>query len=89
VQLIKALVASVSHTCHVLPWSPSSPFLLSPFAVPQDDVPEAVKQRRLKELIDVYRQQLYLRNASELGRTHLVLVEGPSRRSGERGLFLY
>ncbi|KAL4855666.1 CDK5 regulatory subunit-associated protein 1 [Chlorella vulgaris] len=46
-----------------------------------DDVPEAVKQRRLKELIDVYRQQLYLRNASELGRTHLVLVEGPSRRS--------
>ncbi|KAI3423854.1 hypothetical protein D9Q98_009688 [Chlorella vulgaris] len=47
----------------------------------QDDVPEAVKQRRLMELIDVYRQQLYLRNASELGRTHLVLVEGPSRRS--------
>lgn len=48
----------------------------------QDDVPETVKQRRLAELIDVYRSSLYRRNAAEEGRTHLVLVEGPSRRSG-------
>lgn len=53
----------------------------------QDDVPEAVKQRRLTEIIDVYRSALYRRNAAEAGRTHLVLVEGPSRRSGAlRGL---
>jgi tRNA-2-methylthio-N6-dimethylallyladenosine synthase len=45
-------------------------------------VPEAVKQRRLTEIIDAYRSALYRRNASEAGRTHLVLVEGPSRRSG-------
>jgi tRNA A37 methylthiotransferase MiaB len=48
----------------------------------QDDVPEEVKQQRLAELIAVYRQQLHRRSAVEVGRRHLVLVEGPSRRSG-------
>ena len=52
------------------------------FAMLQDDVPEEVKQRRLAELIAAYRQQLHLRSAAEVGRRHLVLVEGPSRRSG-------
>ena len=53
-----------------------------PPATLQDDVPEELKQRRLAELIAVYRQQLHLRSAAEVGRRHLVLVEGPSRRSG-------
>ena len=48
----------------------------------QDDVPEEVKQRRLAEIIAAYRRQLYARQGAELGRRHLVLVEGPSRRSG-------
>ena len=47
-------------------------------------MPEEVKQRRLAELIAAYRQELYRRAAAELGRRHLVLVEGPSRRSGAR-----
>ncbi|PSC68658.1 CDK5 regulatory subunit-associated 1 [Micractinium conductrix] len=47
----------------------------------QDDVPEAVKQRRLEELIAAYRQQLHARQEAEVGRRHLVLVEGRSRRS--------
>lgn len=55
--------------------SPSLPFK-------QDDVPEDVKQRRLAELIAAFRQRLYERSAAEVGRRHLVLVEGPSRRSG-------
>lgn len=46
-----------------------------------DDVPAPVKQRRLAEVIDAYRAGLARRTAEERGRTHLVLVEGPSRRS--------
>lgn len=45
-------------------------------------MPEEVKQRRLAELIAAYRQRLYERSGAEVGRRHLVLVEGPSRRSG-------
>lgn len=45
-------------------------------------MPEDVKQRRLAEIIAVYREQLYAEQARELSRRHLVLVEGPSRRSG-------
>ena len=45
-------------------------------------MPEAVKQRRLAELIETYRRRLHVRSAAEVGRRHLVLVEGPSRRSG-------
>ena len=43
-----------------------------------DDVPADVKQRRLSELIDLYRKGLDKKN--EIGNHHLVLVEGPSRR---------
>ena len=34
-----------------------------------------------QELIDVYRETLQRVNAKEIGTTHLVLVEGPSRKS--------
>ena len=63
----------MEHTCFACTRGPPSL---------QDDVPEEVKQRRLSELIAAYRQRLYERSAAEVGRRHLVLVEGPSRRSG-------
>ncbi|KAL4421454.1 hypothetical protein ABPG75_010745 [Micractinium tetrahymenae] len=47
----------------------------------QDDVPEDVKQLRLAEIIAAYRQALHRRQEAEVGRRHLVLVEGRSRRS--------
>lgn len=46
----------------------------------EDDVPQEVKKRRLKEIID---QQMAIqdrRNKLEIGRRHLVLVEGPSKK---------
>ncbi len=50
----------------------------------EDDVPEQVKQRRLREIIEVFRRRAGERNAAEVGTTeHLVLVEGHSKRSTE------
>eukprot|EP01126_Amoeba_proteus_P053608 TRINITY_DN6542_c0_g1_i1.p1 TRINITY_DN6542_c0_g1~~TRINITY_DN6542_c0_g1_i1.p1 ORF type:complete len:384 (+),score=89.25 TRINITY_DN6542_c0_g1_i1:751-1902(+) len=46
-----------------------------------DDVPEEVKKRRLQEVISTYHSVLALKNISEIGMSHLVLVEGTSRRS--------
>lgn len=46
-----------------------------------DDVPEEVKLERLNRLIALQRSASAERNKSEVGRTHRVLVEGPSRRS--------
>ena len=48
-----------------------------------DDVPQETKIRRLQELIDVYRNGIYEGAKEEVGRRHLILVEGPSRRSSE------
>lgn len=47
----------------------------------KDDVHEDIKNSRLQELIEAYRQGLAEGAVEELGRRHLVLVEGPSRRS--------
>lgn len=48
----------------------------------QDKVPADVKQRRLTEIIDVFRQAVHRKNANEeVGRLRLVLVEGESKRS--------
>lgn len=48
----------------------------------EDDVPEETKQRRLAEVIQVFRQGVQERNErEELGRLRLVLVEGPSTKS--------
>lgn len=47
----------------------------------QDNVPESDKQRRLAEIIATFRRVAAARNAAEVGREHLVLVEGPSKRS--------
>jgi len=46
----------------------------------EDDVPPLVKARRLQELIDLWRGQVHSRNETlEVGRTHLVLVEGKAK----------
>ena len=47
----------------------------------EDDVPDDVKQRRLEEIITLQRSISEVRNANEIGRTHTVLVEGPSKKS--------
>jgi tRNA-2-methylthio-N6-dimethylallyladenosine synthase len=50
----------------------------------EDDVPEEVKKRRLTEIIQ---QQMNIQeelNKKEVGRKHLVLVEGTSKRSDQQ-----
>ncbi len=46
-----------------------------------DDVPEDVKKRRLNEIIALQTRIAEENNRAEIGREHVVLVEGPSRRS--------
>ncbi|CAM9828603.1 unnamed protein product, partial [Heterosigma akashiwo] len=46
----------------------------------EDDVPRATKLRRLQEVIDCFHRTAAAGNRRELGRTHLVLVEGPAKR---------
>ena len=45
-----------------------------------DDVPEEVKQRRLAEVIETFREAAKEKAKGEIGKTHLVLVEGTSKR---------
>mmetsp|Transcript_23302 Transcript_23302/g.34203 ORF Transcript_23302/g.34203 Transcript_23302/m.34203 type:complete len:593 (-) Transcript_23302:55-1833(-) len=47
----------------------------------EDDVSEDEKLRRLQEVISTFRQHMLEKNLLEEGRLHLVLVEGPSKRS--------
>jgi len=46
-----------------------------------DDVPQATKQRRLQEVINTYNEGARRSNLEEVGRTHLVLVDGLSKKS--------
>lgn len=47
-----------------------------------DNIPAEVKQRRLQEIIDTYRDTLIRKNSvEEYGRLSLVLVEGPATKS--------
>lgn len=46
-----------------------------------DDVPHEVKKRRLTEIVDLHRQHALESMRKELGKTHKVLIEGPSKRS--------
>jgi len=50
----------------------------------RDDVPEAIKKRRLTEVIRLQSGIALERNRAEIGRVHTVLVEGTSRRSAEQ-----
>jgi tRNA-2-methylthio-N6-dimethylallyladenosine synthase len=46
-----------------------------------DDVPLAVKKRRLNEIITKQRQHSLLRNQQAINKVYSILVEGPSKRS--------
>lgn len=46
-----------------------------------DDVPEAVKKRRLAEIIALQQRLSLERNQRHIGQIHRVLAEGPSKRS--------
>ena len=47
----------------------------------QDNVAADIKQRRLQELIDVYRERIHSKNErDEIGQLRLVLVEGPTKK---------
>jgi tRNA-2-methylthio-N6-dimethylallyladenosine synthase len=50
----------------------------------EDNIPEKVKKRRLSEIIEQQMNIQGKRNKAEIGRRHLVLVEGPSKRSDEQ-----
>eukprot|EP00210_Caulerpa_lentillifera_P008466 g8076.t1 len=45
-----------------------------------DDVSRETKQRRLQEVINVFREGLHERNQAEIGKRHLVLVEEDSMK---------
>lgn len=47
----------------------------------RDDVPLDVKKRRLSEIIELQTKISFENNRQEIGREHIVLVEGPSKRS--------
>lgn len=51
-----------------------------------DDVPEEVKQRRLTELIDNFRNSTGQCYDSQIGTVQLVLVEGPNKRAPDTEL---
>ena len=46
-----------------------------------DNVPEEVKDRRLREIIDLQQQLSLSNNQKDVGKTFEVLVEGKSKRS--------
>lgn len=50
----------------------------------EDDVPEQIKKRRLTEIINQQQRIQEENNKKEIGRSHLVLVEGTSKRSDEQ-----
>ena len=49
-----------------------------------DNVPEEVKKRRLQEIIQLQSGISLESNQAEIGREHVILVEGDSRRSDEQ-----
>ncbi|MCO5242195.1 MAG: radical SAM protein, partial [Chitinophagaceae bacterium] len=49
----------------------------------KDDVPEAVKKRRLQEIVDLQNRLSGKSNEKDLGKTFEVLIEGDSKKSSE------
>lgn len=47
----------------------------------EDDIPEKVKKRRLKEIIDMQMQHSLMRNQQDIGKIKTVLIEKTSKRS--------
>jgi tRNA-2-methylthio-N6-dimethylallyladenosine synthase len=50
----------------------------------EDDVPEAVKQKRLEEIIQIQSASSLKRNKASVGKTFKVLVEGVSKKSDKK-----
>lgn len=50
----------------------------------EDDVPDDVKKRRLQEIIALQSEHALESNRRDIGTEHLVLIEGPSKRSDEQ-----
>lgn len=50
----------------------------------EDDVPEAVKQARLEEIIEVQSTNSLMRNQASVGQVFEVLVEGVSKKSDDK-----
>ena len=50
----------------------------------EDNIPEDVKKRRLSEIIRLQGKHSLASNQTEIGKTHIVLVEGTSKRSDEQ-----
>ena len=48
-----------------------------------DDIPEMVKQQRLFEIIDLQHNISKFLNLDEIGSTHSILVEGPSKKNDD------
>jgi MiaB/RimO family radical SAM methylthiotransferase len=46
-----------------------------------DNVPEPVKQVRLRQLIEAFHRNVQTQNEKEIGRLRLVLVEGPAKKT--------
>ncbi len=49
----------------------------------KDDVPEEIKKRRLREIIDLQQKHGLYRTRQHLGKTEEVLIEGPSKKSDQ------
>ena len=47
----------------------------------EDDVPEATKKRRLREIIDLQQKHGLFRTKQHVGKVEEVLIEGPSKKS--------
>ena len=47
----------------------------------EDDIPEAVKKRRLQEIIAMQQKHSLYRTRQHIGKTEEVLIEGPSKKS--------
>ncbi|XP_047031891.1 mitochondrial tRNA methylthiotransferase CDK5RAP1 [Helicoverpa zea] len=48
----------------------------------KDDVPEQIKKVRHHRMLEIYRRKCQILNEAEIGNTHLVLVEGTAKKSG-------
>ena len=47
----------------------------------EDDIPEAIKKRRLTEIIELQQEHSHYRTQEHLGKTEEVLIEGTSKKS--------
>ena len=47
----------------------------------EDDIPEAIKKRRLQEIIDLQQEHCLLRTQENIGKTREVLIEGTSKKN--------